>query len=207
MQGPTIQALAFLPVLVWSLVRSVRSRQVEKGTCQTSTKPVTEVLLNTSVLILATAATFLGSVPARAESHRQDMPVTVSNSPMTGRSDAAKGRMLFASKGCVVCHSVNGVGGEDAPPLDAEFMDLPMNAAEFAARMWAGAEAMVELQRDEFGDVVNLNGAELAAIIAFAHDADEQAKFSTADIPDKVGKMMDHMEQEGAHDDMQDDHD
>lgn len=33
--------------------------------------------------------------------------------------DAANGRKLFASKGCVVCHEVNGIGGTDAAPLDA----------------------------------------------------------------------------------------
>src|SRR3546814_3672335 len=63
--------------------------------------------------------------------------------------DAARGRQLFASKGCVVCHSVNGVGGENAPPLDASTMSMPMNPFEFAARMWRGAEAMVALQREE----------------------------------------------------------
>ena len=72
--------------------------------------------------------------------------------------DAAQGRLLFASKGCVVCHSINGVGGQDAPMLDAEFMDLPMNPFEFAARMWRGAGAMVALQQDELGGQIELDG-------------------------------------------------
>lgn len=160
-----------------------------------------------STLMFATVATFIGVLPARAENHSHDTPMVMSDGLMMPRMDAAEGRMLFASKGCVVCHSINGVGGEDAPPLDAEYMELPMNPFEFAARMWAGAEAMVELQRDELGDVINLNGEELAAIIAFVHDAEEQAKFSEADIPEKMEAMMGHMEQEGAHDDLEDDHD
>ncbi|MGR3359832.1 MAG: hypothetical protein ACU0DE_01965, partial [Paracoccus sp. (in: a-proteobacteria)] len=41
--------------------------------------------------------------------------------------DAAKGRLLFGSKGCVVCHSINGIGGEDARAFGAEYMDDPMN--------------------------------------------------------------------------------
>jgi cytochrome c len=108
--------------------------------------------------------------------------------------DAERGRKLFASKGCVVCHSVNGVGGEHAPLLDAATMPLPMNPFEFAARMWRGAEAMMALQREELGEPITLTGQELADIIAFVHDAEEQKKFTEADIPHHMEDMM-----EGAH--------
>lgn len=119
--------------------------------------------------------------------------------------DAARGRQLFASKGCVVCHSVNGVGGEDAPPLDASTMSMPMNPFEFAARMWRGAEAMVALQREELGEPIELTGEELADIIAFVHHMEEQKRFSDADIPPRIKDLMHHMEgqeeheEEGAH--------
>jgi mono/diheme cytochrome c family protein len=36
------------------------------------------------------------------------------------QGDAARGRTLFVSKGCVVCHAINEVGGTSAPPLDPE---------------------------------------------------------------------------------------
>lgn len=98
---------------------------------------------------------------------------------------------MFANKGCVVCHSVNGVGGEDALPLDASDMTMPMNPFEFAARMWRGAEAMVAMQRDELGAPIELDGGELADIIAFAHDSDVQAGFSEKDIPDSIKELMD----------------
>ena len=166
-----------------------------------------EVTIKVSKFVITTAVTFLGILPASAENDGQNMPMTMSDGLVLPPMDATEGRKLFASKGCVVCHAINGVGGEDAPLLDAEFMELPMNPFEFAARMWAGAEAMIELQRDELGDVINLNGEELAAIIAFVHDADEQKKFSSADIPEDVEAMMDHMQEEGAHGDGQDEHD
>ena len=35
-------------------------------------------------------------------------------------ADAANGRDLFVSKGCVICHAVNGVSGKAAPALDAD---------------------------------------------------------------------------------------
>ncbi|MHB1219010.1 MAG: c-type cytochrome [Alphaproteobacteria bacterium] len=112
--------------------------------------------------------------------------------------DPARGRQLFASKGCVVCHSINGVGGEDAPALDASTMTMPMNPFEFAAKMWRGAEAMVALQREELGEPIQLTGDELADIIAFVHNSQEQKKFSKTDIPPRMKSLMMHME-EGPH--------
>jgi len=106
----------------------------------------------------------------------------------------AKGRMLFASKGCVVCHSVNGVGGEDAPKLDAATMGPRMDPFDFAAKMWKGAPAMIAMQEDELGHQIEFTGAELADIIAFAHSPAEQAKFSEADIPDNIKELIEHGE-------------
>ena len=110
--------------------------------------------------------------------------------------DPARGRMLFASKGCVVCHSVNGIGGVDAPPLDAATMPGPMNPFEFTAKMWRGAEAMIYVQREELGEQIEFNGDELADIIAFVHHPEEQKKFSEADIPPGIKKLMMHMGEE-----------
>ncbi len=109
--------------------------------------------------------------------------------------DPARGRKLFASKGCVVCHSVNGVGGEDAPPFDmTEMPGRYMNPFDFAARMWRGAETMIAMQNEELGHQIELNGQELADIIAFAHDPKEQKKFSAADIPAQVKDWIAHLE-------------
>lgn len=136
----------------------------------------------------AYAASHTGSQGSEMMGH------TMSPGLMMPSMDSARGRKLFASKGCVVCHSVNGVGGEDAPPLDASSMTLPMSPFEFAARMWRGAEAMVALQREELGEPIELTGQELADIIAFVHHAEEQKKFTDADIPHNI---MDAMK--GAH--------
>lgn len=113
--------------------------------------------------------------------------------------DPVKGGELFVSKGCVVCHSINGIGGEDAPPLDAEYMDLPMSPFDFAARMWRGAPMMIEAQEDELGSQIEFTGEELGDIIAFVHDAELQASFSEDDVPEEMLHMMAHTE-EGGHD-------
>ena len=125
--------------------------------------------------------------------------------------DAARGRALFAAKGCVVCHSINGVGGEDAPALDYDPATGPMDPFDFAAKMWRGAEPMIYMQQDELGNQIELDGEELAAIIAFAHDIDEQRLFSEHDIPDNIMEMMhegseEHMdgEADGDHDNVDD---
>lgn len=107
--------------------------------------------------------------------------------------DAANGRALFASKGCVVCHSVNGVGGEDAAPLDSAAMPEPMmNPFDFVARMWRGAEAMIMMQQEELGGQIEFTGDELSDIVAFVHDADEQKKFSQDDIPAEIRELIAH---------------
>ncbi|CDX25401.1 exported hypothetical protein [Mesorhizobium sp. ORS 3324] len=112
----------------------------------------------------------------------------------------AKGRKLFAEKGCVACHSVNGIGGTDAAALDASTMTPMMNPFDFTARMWTGAEAMIDMQREELGEQIQFTGQELADIIAFAHDAEEQKKFSEADIPPEIDKLLHADEEDGRSD-------
>jgi cytochrome c len=102
---------------------------------------------------------------------------------------AERGRELFATKGCVICHSVNDIGGHHTP-FDAETMDMPMNAFEFAARMWRGAEPMVMLMRHELDYVIELSGQELADIVAFVHDEEEQSKFSLEDVPEQYRGLI-----------------
>ncbi len=152
-------------------------------------------------LIVAASAALAGGLPALAATHDGTEAEILAPGLAMPEMDAARGRVLFAEKGCVVCHSVNGVGGQDAPMLDAEFMDTPMNPFEFAARMWRGAEAMVDLQREELGDVIDLSGDELADIIAFVHDPAEQAAFSQADLPPEIVEMMAHEDTDDHHDD------
>jgi len=100
--------------------------------------------------------------------------------------DAARGRALFVTKGCVVCHAINDVGGEAirdlggdvAPPLDAWRMPIRMDPFAFFARMWRGAQTMIALQEQRLGYQIALDGGELADIMAFVYDAEEQKKFT-----------------------------
>jgi cytochrome c len=105
-------------------------------------------------------------------------------------SSAQQGRDLFVNKGCVVCHAVNGVGGEIAPALDADPTQVQIDAFDFTARMWRGAQAMIAFQNMEFGFQIDLSGEDLADIARFLHDREAQRTFSEEEIPKNIRQMM-----------------
>lgn len=105
--------------------------------------------------------------------------------------DSQRGAVAFIGKGCIVCHSVNEVGGDVGPTFNASDMAQPMNAFEFAARMWRGAPAMAQMQEDLLGEMIDLNGQELADIVAFVHDEQAQKAVTADDIPAEFRKLID----------------
>jgi len=146
---------------------------------------------------LAILSSSLLVTEAMANTHEQAESAKTSQTVQSGflmpYIDPARGRKLFASKGCVVCHSINGVGGDDAPSLVSDD-DLPaVNPFEFAASMWRGASTMIPMQEDELGEQIEFTGNELADIIAFIHTREEQQKFSEDDIPSRIKKLMGHL--------------
>lgn len=100
--------------------------------------------------------------------------------------DPARGRTLFITKGCVICHSINGVGGRAAPPLEPDGPFATVDIGEFAARMWRGAGPMVWLQTLEMGYQIDLTGEDIAHLAGFLQDAREQARFAEAGLPDNI---------------------
>lgn len=106
------------------------------------------------------------------------------------KSDPRNGRLLYVSKGCVACHAINGVGGQDAAPLDAETMDAAGNPYEFFARMWLGTKPMIAMQEERMGQQVDLSAEELGDIVAFIHDAAMQKTFSNQEIPNSIEDLM-----------------
>ncbi len=115
------------------------------------------------------------------------------------RMDAKKGMYIFASKGCVACHAINGVGGHEAARLDAHAMKPVMNPFEFVARMWRMSPAMVPAQEEELGGQITFTGAEISAIIAFVHDDAQQHQFKQSMIPAKIKKKMKHLHKTPGH--------
>ncbi len=103
-----------------------------------------------------------------------------------------RGKKLFLRKGCVACHAINGVGGHDAPPMDAHRDMGLVNPFDFAAKMWNHAPAMVAAQEEAFGEQIYFTGQELADIIAFLHDDGVQHAFNEHDLTPQARKMMHH---------------
>jgi len=56
--------------------------------------------------------------------------------------------------------------------------------------MWRGAAAMTAMQEDMLGEVIPLTGQDLADLIAFAHDAEEQNNLTENQIPENYRKML-----------------
>jgi mono/diheme cytochrome c family protein len=110
--------------------------------------------------------------------------------PGMADADAARGRALFARNGCVACHAVNEIGGTSAPPLDIASAPGEVDPIDFVARMWRGAEPMLMMQQSLFGEQLEFTGQELEDIIAFAHDPEEQRKFSEADVPRALRRVI-----------------
>ena len=100
--------------------------------------------------------------------------------------DAMEGRRLFIAKGCVLCHSVKGVGGNAAPDLQASASGGPIDLLGFVARMWRGAAAMLELQKTGLGYEIALSPQEIADLAAFAGSPAAQEGFSLEDIPEHM---------------------
>ncbi len=96
--------------------------------------------------------------------------------------NARRGRILFITKGCVICHQVNGVGGKAAPDLSTDRRAHTVNPLEFSARMWRGAPAMTALQAIELGYVIDLDAQDIADLAAFAGSLDEQQLLTLSSV-------------------------
>ena len=106
--------------------------------------------------------------------------------------NAARGKDLFAERGCVVCHSVNSVGGNIGPSLDASNMNIAREPFEFFASMWRGAEQMLHLQQADLGYQIDFSGQDIADIFAFVQDGEIQERFTEDDLPDHIRDIIDN---------------
>jgi mono/diheme cytochrome c family protein len=130
------------------------------------------------------------SAPTYGQSTADEVIAQTSGGYYLAGASSTRGRELFVNKGCVVCHSVNGAGGEVGPSLDVDPSNQTIDVFGFLARMWRGAEAMIALQRREVGFPIELSGQELAHLARFLHDYEAQKTFSDKEIPAIVRKLL-----------------
>ena len=142
------------------------------------------------ILVALGGAALLASCGAEktpaAESAEPETPVERVALKRVRMADPDKGRTLFVEKGCVICHSVNGTGGKAAPTLDAPFGAPATDPLDFAARMWLGAPAMIELQSVELGYTIHLTADEIADLAAFAADRAAQKALTPESVPEST---------------------
>lgn len=141
----------------------------------------------TLLVFFSVTAANAAHIPVQTGSNMADDPNLV-----IPKMDAEKGKQVFVEKGCIACHAVNGVGGHDAPAMDAHREMKGVNPFDFAARMWNHAPGMIAAQEDAFDEQITLTGDDLVNIIAFVHDDGAQHGFSERDLTAKARKLMDH---------------
>jgi mono/diheme cytochrome c family protein len=100
--------------------------------------------------------------------------------------NARRGRLQFVTRGCVICHQVNGVGGRAAPSLTVAEGEARVSPLDFSARMWRGASAMTALQSIELGYVIDLEAQDIADLAAFAANAEEQSLMTLQSVPESL---------------------
>jgi mono/diheme cytochrome c family protein len=77
------------------------------------------------------------------------------------------GRLLFAEKQCVQCHSAGGVGGPGGPDLVER--NVRRSPVEFAAAMWNKGPAMMVAMQQRGITVPTLKPDEMADIVAYLY--------------------------------------
>jgi len=155
--------------------------------------------LNITTIAAGTLATLVMVVPAVAGGDHsgtdgQSDHTAIRSTLRMPMMNPAKGRELFVSKGCVTCHSVNGIGGQDAAALDAHDMDPNMGIFDLAAKMWTMAPLMIPAQEDELGAQIEFTGEELGNIVAFLHDDAEQHELTMDSLPPDVQEAVKAMQ-------------
>jgi len=95
---------------------------------------------------------------------REDRPIQILPGP------PAEGERLFASKGCVDCHGIKGMGGPVGPKLAGR--KLFPSLFEFAAAMWNKGPVMMREMKRRVVEVPPLGANELAAIVGYLYSLD-----------------------------------
>jgi mono/diheme cytochrome c family protein len=96
---------------------------------------------------------------------------------LTPTRDPAAGARVFASKGCVACHAVNGAGGTGGPDLGK--MPRPVVLYDVVARMWNHVPQMSQRMTTLGVNRPYLNADEMSDLIAFLGTVDASGRPGT----------------------------
>ncbi len=150
--------------------------------------------------LVATMSAALLVLASQPDARAGERDASQMRDALLASADADRGRALFVSKGCVLCHQINGIGGRVAATLDATD-DTERDPIEIVANMWAGAELMISLQYLQLGYEVGFTGAELTDLLAFLISPEAQTGFSIDEVPPQtreafIDEPFPHLEQQ-----------
>jgi mono/diheme cytochrome c family protein len=101
------------------------------------------------------------------EGDNGEAPAALSASEIGNAKD---GQELFVSQGCAMCHTYEGRGGTDAPPLD--FMRGKLTANEIAnmsGLIWNHVPTMKAAFEEEGIPFPEFKGNQMASLVAYLH--------------------------------------
>jgi mono/diheme cytochrome c family protein len=113
------------------------------------------------------------------------------NLAVSAIGDQAKGAELFESKGCSDCHSFNGQGGEDAPPLDSMMGHLSAREiANMSGDIWNHVPQMIHHFKEEGLTFPTFSDEEMADLIAYLHGGAPAGMGPSAQTGMETGMQM-----------------
>lgn len=95
------------------------------------------------------------------------LQVASAQEPFTPTQDPVTGAHIFRAKGCVQCHSINGVGGKDGPDLGR--IEQPRSFYDLAAAMWNHLPQMAKRMWPSRVDRPYLTPNEMSDLSAFLY--------------------------------------
>ena len=85
-------------------------------------------VIATGFIVLVGIGIFVGALIGGAFDSGGGDKVSVTSVPPAAIGNAARGKEVWTSKGCTMCHSFGGSGGKDAPALDYMSGDLSVQS-------------------------------------------------------------------------------
>jgi len=135
------------------------------------------ILVIVPAVVLVGIGIFVGALIGGAFDSGGGDKVSVTSIPPTAIGNAARGKEVWTSKGCVMCHSFGGSGGKDAPALDYMSGDLSVQSiAGMSGTIWNHVPGMLPRFREEKIPFPTISPDEMADLIAYLHSGAAPAK-------------------------------
>ena len=135
------------------------------------------ILVIVPAIVLVGIGIFVGALIGGAFDSGGGDQVSATAVPPSAIGNAARGKEVWASKGCSMCHSFAGSGGKDAPALDFMTGDLSVQSiAGMSGTIWDHLPGMLPRFREEKIPFPSISPDEMADLIAYLHSGSATAR-------------------------------